>query len=150
MLTIKRVYSKTRHKMNFVPFIDVIFMLLMFFFVAATIRPTEANYQTNLPGGSGPANQKVLAKEAYRVYMRKLDDAGTQVEVSINGEVLGVSPGAFKTLEERLNSVTKKENMIIVIDGDPSVNIQFVAHALDSAVAAKVPSITFGKPKVSN
>ena len=150
MLKIKNVYKKNRHVMNFVPFIDVVFMLLMYFFVAAEIRPTEADFMTNLPAGSGQLDRKVPAKEAYRVYLAKTDAACTNVTVSINNDPLGTAPAAFKTLETRLVAVSNKENMLLVIDGDSDVKVQFIANALDSAMAAKVPGITFGKPRAGS
>jgi biopolymer transport protein ExbD len=132
-------------KIQMAPMIDIVFQLLIFFLIASEVRPTEADFKTNIPGGTGPRNPKVEAKEAYRVYLRNLDPEGRAVEVSLNNEVL---PGdAFKELEKRLRSVSKKQNMPLVIDGDPTVRLQFIANALDSAVAAEVPQITFGKPK---
>jgi len=132
-------------KIQMAPMIDVVFQLLIFFLVASEVRPTEADFKTNIPGGIRQRTPKVEAKEAYRVYLRNLDPEGKAVEVSLNNEVL---PGdAFKELEKRLRSVQEKQNMVLVIDGAPTVRVRFIANALDSAVAAEVPAIAFAKPR---
>jgi len=66
--------------MNFVPFIDVIFMLLMFFFVAATIRPTEANYRTNLPGGRDKGNDYSRLVEVVEQHVKAIIAMGESAD----------------------------------------------------------------------
>lgn len=140
----KRHLGKDRHKLELAPLVDVVFQLLIFFLVASEVRPTEADFKTNLPAGSGPRDAKVQKKEVARVYLRNVDTEGNVVEVSLNGEVL---PGdAFKALESRLRAA-RSDNMLLVIDGDPTVKLKFIAKALDSGVAAGAPQITFGKPQ---
>jgi len=141
----KKHLGKDRHKLELAPMVDVVFQLLIFFLVASEVRPTEADFKTNLPGqGEGPRDQKEKQPEVARVYLRNLDPDGDTVEVSLNNEVL---PGdAFRTLEQRLRGA-RSENMLVVIDGDPTVKLGFIAKALDCAVAAKAPTITFGRPR---
>ncbi len=134
-------------KVMMAPMVDVVFQLLIFFLIASEVRPTEADFDANLPAGSGPRDAKVPPKEAYRVYLKPMDAQCSNVEVSINDDVLGPAPQGFQVLVARLKSVTKKENMLLVIDGEPNVKVQFITYALDAAVDAQVPSITFGKPK---
>ncbi len=147
MIAIKRIYTRTRHTMNFVPFIDVVFMLLIYFFVAAEIRPTEADFTTNLPGygrGVNPPKPEDL-KEVYHVYLRVVDPADGRVEVSINNTVLGEGPEAFRTLEARLESIPDKAHMAIEINGDSNVTVQSIANTLDAAMGAEVPSVRFAR-----
>ena len=150
---IGRAYTRNRHVMNFVPFIDVVFMLLIYFFVAAEIRPTEADFETNLPPGMGQLDRKVPAKEPYRIIMKNIDAEGKQVSIELNGtalrngtEEIGTDDG-FADVEAKLKAVPKKDNMIVIIDGDPNLRMQIIARALDAAMAAEAPSITFGRPK---
>jgi biopolymer transport protein ExbD len=153
---IKRAYTRNRHVMNFVPFIDVVFMLLIYFFVAAEIRPTEADFETNLPPGMGQLDRKVPAKEPFRIIMKNLNTDGTKVSIELNGTSMGEGteePGAadgFQKLEGILKAVPKKDNMIVIIDGEPNLRMQIIARALDAAMAAEAPSITFGRPKTGS
>ena len=140
----KKHLGKDRHKLEMAPLVDVVFQLLIFFLVASEVRPLEADFKANLPAGEGRHDAKVKKKEVARVYLRNLDVKGEVVEVSLNGEVLGGDP--FKTLENRLRAA-RSENMLLVIDGDPTVKLKFIAKALDSGVAAGAPQITFGKPQ---
>jgi biopolymer transport protein ExbD len=157
MLRVKNVYTRTRHVMNFVPFIDVVFMLLMYFFVAAEIRPTEADFETNLPPGMGQLDRKVPAKEPYRVIMKNVPGTdGKQVSIELNGTAIGTggedagAQDGFQQLENTLKSVPKKDNMIVIIDGDSDLKMQIIARALDAAMAAESPAITFGRPKTGS
>ncbi|KPL02192.1 MAG: hypothetical protein AMK75_03120 [Planctomycetes bacterium SM23_65] len=140
----KKHLGKGRHKLEMAPLVDVVFQLLIFFLVASEVRPTEADFKTNLPAAEGPLDRRAERKDVARVYLRNLDPDGKAVEVSLNNEVL---PGdAFKELERRLRAA-RTEKMLVVIEGDPTVKLKFVAKALDSAVAAGAPQITFGKPQ---
>ncbi len=134
-------------KVMMAPMVDVVFQLLIFFLIASEVRPTEADFQTNLPAGTGPKDVKVPPKEAYRVYLKPVDSACTNVEISINDDLLGRSPEGFQALVGRLKNVSKKENMLLVIDGEPNVKVQFITYALDAAIEAEVHDITFGKPR---
>ena len=137
-------------RIQMAPMIDIVFQLLIFFLVASEVRPVEADFMANLPAGSGPRDAKVPPKDAYKVYLEKTDPNCTNVRVSINKEDLGPAPGGYQALVSRLKNVTNKEKMLLVIDGDPDVKLQFIALTLDAAVEADVPSITFGKPKTEN
>jgi biopolymer transport protein ExbD len=136
-------------KIMMAPMVDIVFQLLIFFLIASEVRPVEADFTTNLPAGTGPLNRKVPAKQAFKVYLKKTDAQCTSVFVSIDGTDLGRAPEGFRILESRLRDAVRvaKDNMLLVIDGDPDVKLQFIANTLDAAVEAEVPSITFGKPK---
>ncbi len=131
---------------NMTPMIDCVFQLLIFFLVAAEVKPTEADFTTNLPAGSGPLDKTVPLKEPRRVYLAYEAATGT-VTVSLDGTNLGQAPEAFVRLLESLTKVAMKENMLLVIGGDPTVPVRYIANVLDRAVEAKVPAITFDKPR---
>lgn len=134
-------------KVMMAPMVDVVFQLLIFFLIASEVRPTEADFKSQLPGGTGPRDTKVPAKETYRVFLKPTDAECTNVDVSINDDNLGPAPQAFQVLQQRLKAVSNKANMILIIDGDPNVKVQFITYTLDAAVEAEVKDITFGKPK---
>jgi biopolymer transport protein ExbD len=145
-----RRHLKKKPELQMAPMIDVVFQLLIFFLVASEVRPTEADFKANLPAGSGPRDAKVEKKEVYRVYLKNLDTEGNVVEVRLNDKKLQ-DADPFRELESRLNGIPQgaRKNMLLVIDGDPTVKLKFIAMALDAAMAAGVPQITFGKPQTS-
>ena len=142
-------------KIQMAPMIDVVFQLLIFFLVTSEVKPTEADFMANLPAGSGPADRPVPAKEPYRVYLRGI--AKGDVEIRLQGTLLGTAKsGGYGVLLERLKNIVntlpsnKKDTMLLVIDGEPTVKLQHIASVLDQAVEAKVLSVTFGKPKTGS
>ena len=145
-----KVYGKNRHKLQVAPLVDVVFQLLIFFLVACEVRPTEADFRTNLPGsGMGPANRKEQkTPEIVRVFVRNRDADGNAVDITLNGNPL--AGDAFQELESRLRSAAEKtaktRELMLIIDGDPTVKLKFISRVLDSGVAAGVPKITFGRP----
>ena len=134
-------------KIQMAPMVDVVFQLLIFFLVASEVRPTEGQFQANLPS-DGPDKRPAkpeTVKDVHRVYLKSLDAEGRTVEVLINGTALGSGSEAFKSLASRLAGIPK-EHMRLVIDGDPSVRVEFVTQALDAAIEAQVKDIVFGRP----
>ena len=138
MLKIKNVYTKNRHVMNFVPFIDVVFMLLMYFFVAAQISPEEGDFETNMPAGQGIAERKLEQKNVINVWVA---DTPNGPEVRLGGEN-GTAYPSFEAIVKPL-ATAAGPNSLVVIDGPPNVSIQTVALAMDAVVEAKIPSMTF-------
>ena len=142
-----KLYGKSRHKMQMAPMIDIVFQLLIFFLVASEVRPTEADFETNIPKvGKGPQEPDRTRYEVVRVYLRNVPD-GDGVQVSLNGEVL--AGDAFKTVETRIRTALgamKSLELLVVIDGEPDVSLQGVSEALDSVIAGGATNIAFGKP----
>lgn len=137
------------------PMIDVVFQLLIFFLVTSQVKPVEADFMANLPAGSGPRDATVDPKEPRRVYLAKdpSDPNHQRVLVSLDGTSLGPAPGAFRELYTRLKMLTDnektKKNLLLVIDAEPTMTVQYLAWVLDVTVEAKVPAVTFGRPKGS-
>ena len=145
MLKIKNVYTKTRHVMNFVPFIDVVFMLLMYFFVAAEIRPEEGDFVTNMPAGRGVAEKKLEKKDVINIWVA--DTPGGPV-VRLGGEN-GTQYPSIEALVAPLRAA-KGPNALVVIDGPPNVSIQTIAYVMDAAVKAEIPAMTFADREIRN
>jgi len=143
MLKIKNVYTKTRHVMNFVPFIDVVFMLLMYFFVAAEVRPMEADFVTNMPAGRGVAAVELKQKNPIPLWVADMPQGPV---VRMGGESGSVC-ASFGELVERLKKM-KGPNSLVVIDGPRNVSIQTIALVMDAAVKAEIPSMTFADREI--
>jgi len=149
MLGIKNVYTRTRHKMNFVPFIDVVFMLIIYFLVATDMRPTEGDFVTNMPPGAGPADVKnVTKKEVINIYV---EDTGGGPSVKLGG--LAVTPTADSNVFQELSAKLRlaahgSPDALAVIDGPEATKMQTIADTMDAAYDAGIPAVTFTDPQV--
>lgn len=134
-------------RIQMAPMIDVVFQLLIFFLVASEMRPTEAEFMGNLPkDGEGPLNPDAERNEVFRVYLRLADESGA-VEVSLNGEALGLDREGFRALAGRLSAIPDKGKALLIIGGDPAIRTQAVTEALDCASEAQLPKVGFAKPR---
>jgi len=154
----KKHLGKDRHKLEMAPLVDVVFQLLIFFLVATEMRPTEADFKTNLPGqGAGPLDMKEKKPDVHRVFL-ETSDQGNAVFVTLdNYKKLGymradkhsdfLEGRAFSDLQDALRAAVeasgKDSVFMLVINGTPDTRIKFIAGALDAAKAARVPRITF-------
>ena len=134
----KSVYRKGRHKMQFAPMVDCVFLLLIFFLVACQVRPTEGDYNTNVPG-RGQADAKMEQKNIIRVWVADLSNGQTEIRMGPN------AVPSFSALVSELRRI-RGDDSLVVIDGPPDVSIQTIADALDATVAADIPSMTFSDP----
>ena len=131
--------------MNFVPFIDVVFMLLMYFFVAAEIRPEEGDFATNMPAGRGVAIAPLKKMNVISVWIA---DTPSGPIMKLGGEG-GTPVASFKELSGRLRTA-KTDDSVVVFDGPPNVSIQTLAYAMDAVVQAEIPSMTFADRDIRN
>jgi biopolymer transport protein ExbD len=145
----KRHLDEDRHKLEMAPMVDIVFLLLIFFLVATDVRPTEADFTANLPAmGEGIRPEQEEPREVSWVYITNLDEDSRAVRLSINGAAIaGERP--WHELTRRLLKA-RSPNMMLVIDGDPSVKLKWIVRALDCAVEAEVPRMTLGSPKKVN
>ena len=143
MLGIKRVYTRDRHRMNFVPFIDVVFMLIIYFLVATDLRPTEGDFVTNMPPGAGAADVKnVTKKEVINVYV---EDKGGNLGIKLGG----IAVSSFVELSRKLREAAHgSPDALAVIDGPEETKMQTIADAMDAAYDAGIPAVTFTDPQI--
>ena len=137
------------------PMVDVVFQLLIFFLVASEVKPTEADFTTNLPAeGEGDRDNPEETPEPARLVM---DQRRGKLIVMLNAsrivddgvrltDTAGINR-VFQMLKERLrDSLKASENLLYIINGSPNLEIKYVAKALDAGIEAGVTRITFGKP----
>jgi biopolymer transport protein ExbD len=132
------------------PLIDVVFQMLIFFLVASEVRPTEADFETNLPAGAGPLDRKMVKNETARIYIKNVDATGNVVRVSLNNVEMPAGAAAWQSVTANLMGVLNKvkaSNLLVIIDGDANVKLQYVSDALDAVIGAGVTQVTFGRPK---
>ena len=142
MMVSQKAYRKGRHKMQYAPMVDCVFLLLIFFLVAAQVRPTEANFDTNMPAGEGQADTMMDQKEPITVWVA--DIPGGLPIIRLGGEN-GSVVATFDALADRLRSMSGP-SALVIIDGPPDVSIQTISMALDATVKAEIPSMTFSDP----
>jgi len=152
-------HLKEKHKLEMAPLVDIVFQLLIFFLVATEMRPTEADFKTNLPGkGAGPLDLDTKKPDVHRVFLESTEKGNAVFVTLDNYKKLGymragktedlLQGDAFRKLTESLRGAveavgTNNKNFMLVINGSPDTRIKFIAGALDAAVAANVPRITF-------
>ena len=152
-------HLKKEGKLEMAPMVDVVFLLLIFFLVATEMRPTEADFKTNLPGkGAGKLDLDTEQPDVHRVFLESTEKGNAVFVTLDNYDKLGYMRAgknedrlrgeAFRQLTRKLDAAVrakgeKKKNFMLVINGSPETRIKFIAGALDAAVAANVPRITF-------
>ena len=141
----KELYAKGRHKMQFAPMVDCVFLLLIFFLVASEIRPVEGDFDTKIPAGRGQADvNKMDEKVVIPVWVA---DTPNGPDIRLGGEAAQVTVPNFAALADRLAAM-RGDSSLVVIDGPPDVSMQTIAEALDATVKAKIPSMTFSDPEI--
>lgn len=102
------------------PLIDCVFLLLIFFLVATTLRKIERELPIELP-------QSAAAMDVAQVQGRLVISLD-----SIGGIHIGGEPVSLSVLHERLRSAAARNpNQRIRIDGDRRAPFQAVVHIID-------------------
>ena len=136
--------GKGRHKLKMAPLVDVVFQLLIFFLVATQVRPTEADFTSNLPADGGPPAPPDRKREQVDIYLRK-GSTEASVVIHLGRDKSSPTISGFAELRNRLAGARPDKTMV-VIDGDPDVKFQFITRALDAVMGAGVEQVTFAKP----
>ena len=105
------------------PFIDVVFMLLLFFVVSTSFYKNVNILRINLP----KANTQKLEK-VENVLEIGVSSAG---EYSLNGHILGSEPTRLKTLLNQ--KITENDSIPVLIVGDQKAPHQAIVSALEVA-----------------
>jgi biopolymer transport protein ExbD len=104
------------------PFIDVVFMLLLFFVVSTTLTKKVTELDVQLPD----ADAKAIETD------RKTIEVGIDAngEYFLNGKALGNDPARLKSA---LRQIAKKEELPLIVVGDRMAPHQAVVYALEVA-----------------
>ena len=141
--------GKDRHKLEMAPLVDVVFQLLIFFLVATQVRPTEADFTSNLPPASGPANPiDTERKEQVDIYLRQ-GSSENSVVIHLGRNTSSPIVESFAALRDRLAN-SQPDKTTVVIDGDPEIKFSFITQTLDAVMGAGVEQVTFAKPQDAN
>jgi biopolymer transport protein ExbD len=133
--------SRALDALNMTPFIDVVFILLIFFLVAARFAQEDHEIPVQLPTAQS-ALPMTLTPEVLTV---GIDEHG-------NFKAEG-QPLAAAELEERIRQRVADNplNQMVIIRGDRRVPFQFVVAVMDMCRQHKVPTykVTTAVPETS-
>lgn len=108
--------------LDLTPFIDVVFVLLLFFVVSTTLFKEMTELEVQLPQAN--AKQQQANKKGIEI---GVDVKG---DYFLNGKPLG---NDVKRLKSALGQIAKKEELPLVVVGDKAAPYQAVIYALEVA-----------------
>ena len=122
----------TRHEINLIPMINIIFLLLTFFMVAGTIEKVDP-FAINLPDAS-----KKGAGKPQRISVISMHKDG---RIAVNDDL--VSRKDFATIVNTLNLDKKGAELVIKADSEvPSADLIWVMRTIESIGGSDVSIIT--------
>ncbi|MFY0601719.1 MAG: biopolymer transporter ExbD [Cyclobacteriaceae bacterium] len=124
---------------------DIVFLLLFFFMVSATIRPKEEPLAVKYPHAA--AITKVDKKELIReisVGIPKKALFGTEPQISVDNKMIDISAIAQWAIEQR-ESLPEyyKNQMIILLKSDEKVHMGLISDIQEELKKANARKIVF-------
>lgn len=117
-----REHKQEETGIDLTPFIDVVFMLLLFFVVSTTLFKGATELDVQLPD----ANAKAMDTDKKSIEVG-IDANGGYF---LNGKALGDDP---KRLKSALRQISKNEDLPLIVVGDRMAPHQAVVYALEVA-----------------
>jgi biopolymer transport protein ExbD len=116
------------------PMLDILFVLLLFFMVAAGSQKHEASIATELPGKGSPGN-----------------DVPIQITIDADGQVVNNAATDGTTGDDLPETISRLKGIIagnanqpVIISPTPSTRQQRVVDVLNACTAAGVKNLAFG------
>lgn len=123
---------------NIVPFIDILLVLLIIFMVITPLTPK--GLETLVPQPPPPGS-KSAANERTVVIILNRDGS----------MLLNTEPVTEETLEGRLAEIFKtRAERVVFVKGDPDLEFQHVARAIDKAKGAGIDKVGLMTPAVES
>jgi biopolymer transport protein ExbD len=133
-----------RIPIDMTPMIDVVFQLLIFFMLTLKISADEGDFSINMPIlAPNEASDGAVPELAVRLLA---GTDGALAGVQLNGEDLGIGPGAYETLNRKvLNAIGKPGGALakeIEVEIDPDYNLRYseVVNALTAVTGTVDPT----------
>jgi biopolymer transport protein ExbD len=117
------------------PMLDILFVLLLFFMVAAGSQKHEASIATELPGKGSPGND---------VPIQITIDADGQVNVNNAAADSTTGDDLPETISRLKGIIAGNANQPVIISPTPSTRQQRVVDVLNACTAAGVKNLAFG------
>ena len=147
---------KKEARIEMLPLIDIVFLLLIFFIATIRLPEPEANIRAYLPrkekaasSGQGRSEEKETENVTQiRIALRTVQ--GTRTELRLNGALL---EGGFRMLDRRLKVmrfVAEKTPTVtteVILDAARTVPYRFVVTALDICTKHRFSKVSFAMPR---
>jgi biopolymer transport protein TolR len=129
-----------KSEINMTPMIDVLLVLIIIFMVITPLTPKGLEALVPQPP---PPNQKPNQSD-QRTVVIVVEKEGERAKYSINNE-----PQVEDKLGDRLQEIFKtRAERVVFVKGEPSLDFQFVAKAIDIAHGAGIDKVGLMTAKV--
>ena len=132
-MKLKSGYENRRARVEMLPLIDVVFLLLVFFIYAMLSTVVHRGLKVELP----VAGSSSLEQEDYIAITIDADN-----QLFLNKE-----PVAAQGLAERVLTLRRSENMPVFIDGDQKADLGLAIELLDNLKQAGIEEVSFSCTK---
>jgi len=126
--------GRPRADTTMAPLIDVVFLLLVFFLVSASLRVVEGVMATNVPKTTQPA----AAPRALERLTITLRHRGQGTEILLNNTPYG----SFGELRQQLRLLRQHQDLPVIINPDRQTPFQDVVTAMDICRTVSLTKVT--------